>query len=180
MSGTTKPADSHTGRARTLLCASVLLFPVLAYAGPKVDTVLLKNGDRLTCEILKLQQGRLSVSTDPLDKVSVHWADVVSLVSPSEFEVLTESGDRFYGSLQASVPGEVVVSGFGGAPTTLKLMAVTGIVAIGSSMWKRMDGRPRTSGSASRRQTSRRTGRSTPALRTEADLTNCRCRRPRS
>jgi hypothetical protein len=140
MSGASDPGISYIGRLRSLMCALLLLFPAAVHAGPKVDTVQLRNGDRLTCEILKLQQGRLSVSTDALDKVSVHWADVVALTSPREFEIVTESGDRFYGLLQASVPGEVVVSGFGGAPTSLKLLAVTGLVPIGSSMWKRMDG----------------------------------------
>jgi hypothetical protein len=65
-----------------------------AEAAPKVDTVLLRHGDRLTCEIKKLEQVRLSVSTDPFGTVSAQWAEVVAVISPRYFEVTVESGDR--------------------------------------------------------------------------------------
>ena len=83
MSGTIRRRTVRRSRClRGLISAAWLLVPALAHAGPKVDVIQLKNGDRLTCEILKLQHGSLSISTDPLDKVSVHWADVVVLTSP--------------------------------------------------------------------------------------------------
>ncbi len=42
-----------------------------AAAADKVDLVQLRNGDRLTCEIKKLDRSVLSISTDPLGKASV-------------------------------------------------------------------------------------------------------------
>ncbi len=42
-------------------------------AADKVDVVHLKNGDRLTCEIKRLDMSVLSINTDPLNKASVHW-----------------------------------------------------------------------------------------------------------
>ena len=140
MSGTSRPMLTRSSCLQALISAAWLLVPAAAYAGPKVDVVQLKNGDRLTCEILKLQQGRLSISTDPLDKVSVHWDDVVVLTSPREFEVNTESGDRYYGSLGTARPGELIVTAAGGVPVLLRLAEATSIIPIGSSIWSRMDG----------------------------------------
>ena len=69
MSGTNRRTRTHSRWLRAWISAAWLLVPAAAHAGPKVDVIQLKNGDRLTCEILKLQQGRLSISTDPLAKV---------------------------------------------------------------------------------------------------------------
>jgi uncharacterized protein DUF481 len=121
-----------------LLCVT---WPAWAGAAPKTDTVLLRNGDRLTCEIKRLQQARLTVSTDPLDTVSVHWGEVLGVNSPRVFEVTLASGDRYYGGLgMSSVAGEVVLSLGGGPFTTVKLADITALVPIGSSFWSRIDG----------------------------------------
>jgi Protein of unknown function, DUF481 len=112
-----------------------------AGAAPKTDTVVLRNGDRLTCEIKRLEQARLSVSTDPLDSVSVHWGEVVGVYSPRIFEVTVVSGDRYYGVLgSTAAAGEAALSLGGGSVTTLKLTDIISLVPIGSSFWKRVDG----------------------------------------
>jgi Protein of unknown function, DUF481 len=119
----------------------LVLAPATAFAGPKVDLVQLRNGDRITCEINELQRGVLSVSTDPLDKVSVHWGEVRALTSPREFEVTLETGDRLYGSLVASTsPDTVVVTPVVGAPEVVPLATIVELVPIGRSLWSRMDG----------------------------------------
>jgi len=122
-----------------LLC--LLLLPVRAVAGPKLDVVQLRNGDRITCEINELTRGLLSVSTDPLDKVSVHWGEVRGLTSPRDFEVTLESGDRLYGSLvAAAAPDTLAIASAGAAPQVVPLTTVVGLVPIGRSLWSRMDG----------------------------------------
>jgi hypothetical protein len=121
--------------------AGCLLWPAAIAAAADVDTVRLKNGDHLTCEVKKLQQGVLSISADPLGKVSIHWGEVAGVASPREFEVTVESGHRYYGSLSVSAAGgELVVTATGATPVTLRLMDVTALVPIGTSLWRRMDG----------------------------------------
>ena len=71
-------------------------------AADKVDVVHLKNGDRLTCEIKKLDRSLLAISTDPLGKASVHWGDVASLTSPRQFDVQLASGDQKKNNLGVS------------------------------------------------------------------------------
>jgi Protein of unknown function, DUF481 len=139
MSGSRQPALKF---ARSVLALAICaLFPRSVNAGPKVDVVRLKNGDRLTCEIKELQFGVLTLSTDALDTVFVHWGEVASIESPRSFEVTLESGDRLYGGLGApSAAGQVEVVDNGTVVGSAALSRVTTLVPIGASAWTRMDG----------------------------------------
>src|SRR5262245_1574571 len=89
---------SKTGAwALALVLAALLAAP--AAAADKVDVVSLKNGDRITCEVTLLDRSVLSVSTDPLGKVSVHWGEVVAITSPRQFDLQLTSGLHYLGSL---------------------------------------------------------------------------------
>ncbi len=110
-----------------------------ARAADKTDIVMLNNGDRVTCEIKQLDRGRLTVKTDTMDTINVHWGDVVSLTSTRTFEVEASSGITFYGSLKAGAPGSIVVVGTSGL-TTLTLLDVVRISPLGRSFWSRLDG----------------------------------------
>src|SRR4051812_1067693 len=115
--------------------------PAGVAAAADTDTVRLSNGGQLTCEIKKLQQGKLSISSDPLGKASVHWGEVAAVASPREFEVTVVSGDRYYGTLgTAPAAGEVTVTSAIAPPVMLRLLDVITLVPIGSSLWRRMDG----------------------------------------
>ncbi|HKB39506.1 MAG TPA: hypothetical protein VKD72_23925, partial [Gemmataceae bacterium] len=141
MSGTIGPETWARWRWRALAVGVGLTLSVPAGAAPKTDTVVLTNGDRLTCEIKKLQQARLTISTDPLGTASVHWGEVVAVTSPRDFEVSVRSGDRYYGSLgRTTVAGELVVSTAAGPVATLQLSDVTSLVPIYSRLWSRLDG----------------------------------------
>jgi hypothetical protein len=69
-------------------------------ARPKTDTVTLKNGDRVTCEIKMLSRGKLEVSTDSMDKLYIEWADIDSLRSGAYFRVTDSEGKLSFGSLE--------------------------------------------------------------------------------
>src|SRR3954464_8449433 len=141
MSGYVASRRRMHGSVRTLALVCGLLLPAVAAAGPKVDTVQLKNGDRLTCEIKKLQQARLTISTDSMDTVVVFWQDVVAMTSPREFEVTLDSGDKYYGAFgAATAPGTLLIAARGLPPESPALADVTAIVPIGASAWSRMDG----------------------------------------
>ena len=108
-------------------------------AADKVDVITFKNGDRLTCEIKKLDRGTLEVSTDPLGTVNVHWGEVTELESPRTFEVQVSSGYEYYGSLRPAAAGRVAVAD-GGAEVTLDMADVIRLTPIGSTFWNRVDG----------------------------------------
>jgi putative salt-induced outer membrane protein YdiY len=121
--------------------ALLLLFAVArpALAADKTDIVNMNNGDRVTCEIKQLSRGRLTVKTDPMDTVTVHWGDVVSVTSTRTFEVEVASGITYYGSLKPGGPGGIVVVGILGE-TSLKLLDVVRISPLEQRFWSGLDG----------------------------------------
>jgi Protein of unknown function, DUF481 len=141
MSDTNGSRRTVLARRAAAVAALCLLLPAAPASAADVDTLRLNNGGQLACEIKKLQQGKLSISADPLGKASVHWGEVAGIASPREFEVTLESGDRYYGTL-AMTPsaGGLIVTPFLEPPVTLRLIEVTALVPIGSSIWRRMDG----------------------------------------
>ena len=141
MSGSVGSKSRMEGSVRALALVCGLLLPAVAAAAPKADTVQLKNGDRLTCEIKKLHQGRLTISTDSLDTVSVFWQDVAAVTSPREFEITLDSGDKYDGALgPAAASGTLLIAGRLLPPESKALADVAAIVPIGASIWSRMDG----------------------------------------
>jgi hypothetical protein len=107
----------------------------------KVDVLRLENGDRITCEIKGLSRGVMSVSTDPLGSVAVHWGQIAAIESPRAFNVQLASGQQYYGSLMAGAPPNHVSVDLGnGTSVPLPMSEIVSVVPIGSGFWRRMDG----------------------------------------
>ncbi|MEZ5462899.1 DUF481 domain-containing protein [Dokdonella sp.] len=70
-----------------------------AHAAPKTDIVILKNGDRLTGEIKKLEYGVLTLSTDSIGTVSIEWPSVARVQTNQLLEVERSDGSRQYGQV---------------------------------------------------------------------------------
>jgi hypothetical protein len=68
-------------------------------AREKTDVVLFKNGDRVTCEIQKLEQGLLRVKTEGMGTVEIEWDDIASISSDHVFELESETGAKLYGPI---------------------------------------------------------------------------------
>ena len=86
--------------ARSLIALIILATCAPLAARPKTDTVTLRNGDRVTCEIKMLSRGKLEVQTDSMDKLYVEWADIDSLMSGYYFRVTSSDGSLYFGSLE--------------------------------------------------------------------------------
>lgn len=122
-----------------LLLCGALACARPAAAADKVDVITFKNGDRITCEIKKLDRGALEISTDPLGTVSVHWGEVTEVASPRGFDVQVSAGYQYYGALRATAAGQVVVTD-GGSEVLLELADIIRLTPIGSTFWNRLDG----------------------------------------
>jgi hypothetical protein len=99
---------SHLSSSRFALCLGVLavifigLVPARASTRKKVDIIHMKNGDRITCEIKKLEYGQLEVKA-PYGKGSftIDWNEIERVESPQPFSVEAESGSYFEGPIHA-------------------------------------------------------------------------------
>ena len=63
------------------------------------DTVVLVNGDRLTGQVKKVEEGKLVLQTRILGTLRIDWTKIRSVESESDFSVLTTDGERHDGRL---------------------------------------------------------------------------------
>lgn len=101
----------------TLRFASAcLVFALLAFfALPalRADTVLLKNGDRLTGTALKLEGGKLTFKTAYADAIAIAWDQVTSLTTAQPFILPTPKGNLSVTSIERSDSGFIVATSSG-------------------------------------------------------------------
>ena len=80
-----------------------LLFTMPMLAREKTDVLVMRNGDRMTCEIKGLSAGVLYVSFDYIEgTTSVDWSKVARVESTQLFVVKTESGTVYTGTLEST------------------------------------------------------------------------------
>jgi hypothetical protein len=109
-------------------------------ARPKIDSLTLDNGDRITCEIKELNRGILSVKTDyTKGTMSVEWEKVSEIASSQLFEVELASGEKFFGAIATASESDriVVMSGIG--THALDLHEVVRIAPIDEKFWDRLN-----------------------------------------
>ncbi len=115
-----------------------LLLPCL-WARDKTDVLIMENGDRFTCEIKRLERGKLEVSTSYMGTVYVEWNDIASVSSQHVFEVETQEGKRFFGSLDSSQADEIEVVSQG-HQISLDQPSIVKVTPIEDGFWQRLDG----------------------------------------
>lgn len=132
---------STGGWRRTLSAAflTLVVFPAPATAQPRTDVVTLRNGDRITGEVMRLDRGRLEFKTDDAGTIYFEWDKIQSLEATRHFDVSTTDGRRFLGSLRGQPPQSLVVVQADG-PVTIPTWQITAITPIGESFWSKLDG----------------------------------------
>jgi putative salt-induced outer membrane protein YdiY len=101
LENTSRQEDAMT--IRLLILCTALLFSVPLFAQENTDVIVMKNGDRFTCEIKGLSGGVLSVKVKYVDgDMAVQWSEVAHLESNRLFLVHTESGAAYTGKISTS------------------------------------------------------------------------------
>lgn len=86
---------------------ALLLASVAPLCAQRPDLVVMKNGDRFTCTVKKLQGGVLYIDTDYISgSTGLDWAQVEKVESPSAFQITLDDGTRSVGAIQRAVSGE--------------------------------------------------------------------------
>jgi putative salt-induced outer membrane protein YdiY len=83
------------------MTVSTLLFTGSARA----DEVHLKNGDRLTGHVVRMEGGKLLLETTYAGKISISWLEVAGMVTKAPVKVVLEDDTRLEGVVKAE-PGE--------------------------------------------------------------------------
>ena len=130
---------SRTAIAIFCSLAGILGTAVPAAAQPKTDIVTLRNGDRITGEVVSVSRGRLQFKTDDVGTINIEWDKVVKLEAVGLFEVETSSGRRLLGSLTSGTARVLNVTTIDGA-VPLAMDIVTSVTPLGRTFWSRLDG----------------------------------------
>jgi hypothetical protein len=136
----------HAMTTRAIILLSTLIFSVPLFAREKSDVIVMKNGDRFTCEITGLSGGVLSVKVSYVDgTMAVQWSQVAHLESNQLFLVHTESGTVYTGKVSTTgasndPPIKIEVAE---APTKEVEVAQRKIIKLSETsegLWHRFDG----------------------------------------
>jgi len=124
----------------------VLVLAGVCSAREKKDVIQFLNGDRITCEIVKLEKGYLYVKLDYADgTVAMDWSKIARVESPQSFVVADKAGERHTGRLESVAEGrepeqlKVQIMG----PSENEVVSGTEVVEIeqtDTSFWQNLHG----------------------------------------
>jgi hypothetical protein len=130
-------------RPATAAIAALLLLAAATErvcARAKTDTVFIRNGDRVTCEIKQLEEGILQVKTDDMGTLNIEWTKVIALESGYYFRVEASTGARFFGTPHLEQGDSVMRVTSVAAVAAIDIEDVVSITPIERSFWSRFDG----------------------------------------
>jgi hypothetical protein len=133
-------------KIRVLALTSVLIFTISLFGREKTDVLVMKNGDRMTCQVKGLDAGVLYVSFDYIDgTAAVEWSKVARLDSNQLFIVKTEDGSVYTGRLHTpeTPSGQPVMIQVVDTSEQEKMIATPQIVTMietSDKFWRRFNG----------------------------------------
>jgi len=105
----------------------------------KTDVVVLKNGDKITGEVKRLQRGKLEFSTDTMGTVYIDWDDIEAVISETGHSTELSSGERFYGTLAKSQEENQVIINTDQGPELASNEEIVDMYPVEATFWERLD-----------------------------------------
>jgi hypothetical protein len=136
----------HAVMIRAIILSSTLLCSLPLSAREKNDVLVMKNGDRFTCEIKGLSAGVLSVDLSYVDgSIAVQWSKVAHLESNRLFLVKTESGAVYTGKISTSgesndPPIKIELAETPGEEVEVPQQRIITLNQTAEGFWHRFDG----------------------------------------
>jgi hypothetical protein len=125
---------------RGALIPFLILLSAPAWSRPKTDVVVLDNGNRIACEMKKLQRGKLTISTDASGTITVKWSHVAGVQSTYLYQIVLDNGDRRIGRFDLPPElGQISVAN-GLEAQVVDVFRVVEIVPMEDSFWSRVRG----------------------------------------
>ena len=133
-------------KIKVVLLISALILTTPLFARTNTDVLVMKNGDRMTCQVKGLDEGVLYVSFDYIDgTASVQWSKVAHLESKQLFIVKTEDGSVYTGTLNtpatpAGQPVKIQVIESPEKEVELDTPKIVGMSETSEKFWQRFNG----------------------------------------
>jgi len=128
------------------ICQKVLLVVVLILLVPApgfadyTDTVVLKNGNRISGTVKSMTQGQLVFDTDAMGTIAIKMNKVAEILSSTPMEIETVDGDQHFGQLEKPQLSDQVKIHSDSSTESIPIDELVHIVPIGESFWKRLQG----------------------------------------
>jgi hypothetical protein len=106
----------------------------------RTDVLQLKNGNRITGEIKKLEYGLLTYKTDDIGTLEVEWKDVMKLTSKQTFELTLSTHDTYNGSLDSTSNSGEIVLVVNSERILLSMEELVKIFQLKKTFFSRLDG----------------------------------------
>lgn len=133
-------------KAITIFLSWAFFAAASSLARDKTDVLVMKNGDRMTCEVKGLEAGILYVSFDYIDGTSsVDWSKVARLESSQLFLVKTNDGSVYTGVLRTSETGtgrpiRIQIVEDPKHESTIERTRIVQMLATSDKFWQRFNG----------------------------------------
>jgi hypothetical protein len=122
---------------------TALVFATPLFAREKTDVLVMKNGDRFTCQVKGLDEGVLYVSLDyAVQTISVQWSKVARLESKQLFIVRLQDGTVYRGTLKtgethADQPVKIQIPE---KDVEIDTSQIVGVIETSENFWQRFNG----------------------------------------
>lgn len=113
---------------------------VWAFDRENTDLVTLRNGDRVTGEIVSLEYGVLRLKTSDMGTLSIEWPAVKAIDSRYSFYVESTAGQHLYGTVAAAERDDTLLIRDEVESTQLRLAEIARISQVETSFWRRFSG----------------------------------------
>jgi hypothetical protein len=124
-----------------LVAAASVLADVPANAQrDNTDVIVLKNGDRVTGEILELEYGLLRLETDDMGTINIEWSAIASIDSQYTFDVQRAGGRQYAGVIATSEDGEELVIRDENGEESVPFSSVVRVTELETGFWQRVSG----------------------------------------
>ena len=110
------------------------------YARDKTDVVTLRNGDRLTGDIISLEFGILTLKTDNMSTLSIEWPAVRSMTSRFTFAIEQRDGTKNHGVIATSPDGVDLMVESEEGTARIPMEDVERISRFSPRFWNRING----------------------------------------
>jgi hypothetical protein len=127
-----RPSIAIAAIALLLLCSRQAL-------AARTDAIVLKNGDRLTGEVVQMRQGKLQVKTDDAGTLSIEWDKIASIATADIYDITLQNGSHRLGRFQPAPAGSLQVVGLAGA-AAVSMADIASFARIKTRFIQRIEG----------------------------------------
>jgi hypothetical protein len=106
----------------------------------KDDTVYLLNGDRITGELKRYENGLLVLKTDGISTINIEYDKIRTMYSRKFFEIVKKTGFSYFGSIRKSKLERSIDICITNDTLTEPITDIVEIIQINKRFWKKFDG----------------------------------------